>query len=452
MRRTTLLFLLAFMVFLPLTAQPSDNPQTVTRLGLAFSLSEGRVDIDRFARYTQDVAADNGHFYADKAPGQSILLVPVIWLAKPLLGTNYERQYPFQVYNFLGAVVVNGTLSAFAFVALIGAAGRMGASPTATLFGGIATSFGTPLLGWTTELFAHSMTASLLALGFALVVSAFAQGAQAVMARPLRYGIGLGLAFGYCITSDLAAAPVVALGALLSTALVWRLARPVAVPFLASATVAGLAGLAPLLIYNAIAFGSPFALGYARVVGFEGMQQGFFGIGLPKPEVMAELLVGSYRGLLPIAPVLLLAPFGLFAMRHRPETRLASAVIIAVFAYYLLLNAGYYYWDGGASFGPRHMTPALPFLGLALSFAWPQRPWLRVPVLALLAVSVGIAVISAATTMSPFDGIDSPFIELILPEFMSRSLFFGAAIAAMIGLSGLGLIWLTSARTQRSTA
>ena len=64
----------------------------------------------------------------------------------------------------------------------------------------------------------------------------------------------------------------------------------------------------PLFAYNLVAFGTVWKLGYQGVVGFEGMNQGLFGLGWPRPVVLWEIIFGTMRGLVWVAPVLLLAP------------------------------------------------------------------------------------------------------------------------------------------------
>ena len=109
------------------------------------------------------------------------------------------------------------------------------------------------------------------------------------------------------------------------------------------------------------------------MVGFDGMNQGFFGLTYPKFAVFAQITFGTARGLFWVAPVLFLAPFGIARLIRAPETRdigvLATAVIILV----LLYNASYVYWDGGFSTGPRHSIPMVGFLALGIAPLW--RAW-----------------------------------------------------------------------------
>ena len=45
-----------------------------------------------------------------------------------------------------------------------------------------------------------------------------------------------------------------------------------------------------------------------------------------------------------------------------------AAGLVALF--YLLLNASYFYWEGGWAYAPRQVTPALPFVALGLAPLW----------------------------------------------------------------------------------
>src|SRR5438876_530885 len=86
--------------------------------------------------------------------------------------------------------------------------------------------------------------------------------------------------------------------------------------YLATIATSGLAAgvvaaLVVLATYNTTAFGAPLHIGYASEAGaFPELKTGFFGITYPKPDIIRELLVGQFRGLLPLAPVLALMPLG----------------------------------------------------------------------------------------------------------------------------------------------
>jgi hypothetical protein len=193
-------------------------------------------------------------------------------------------------------------------------------------------------------------------------------------------------------------------------ALVWRIALGV--------TIAAV----PMLAYNVLAFGSPFHLGYSSEEGFRELHTGFFGITYPRLSTIRELLVGSYRGLLPLSPLMGVVPLGL-AMLWRNGRRGVALVAAGTGVYYLLLNASYFYWEGGWAFGPRQMTAALPFLALGLAPLWTlSRPAGRGLLLAGWIWGAGVTLVAVSTTPQPPASIKAPVTELLWPAFRAGDL------------------------------
>src|SRR5262245_5953693 len=412
------IFLLAFVAYAWL-APPLDcgvacpkaqrqgfNPQVVTRLGLTLSIvGSGRLDIDRFADYTRDKASFKGHYYADKVPGLSFLAIPAIAAAGLVVtarggdvekSDKSDKRTYFALFAKTATIAVNGLISAVATAVLFLTAIRLGATRTGALFAAGVLAFATPFFAWSTVFFAHSVSGSLLMFAAGAIAFALA-GDTTDQRRPpsMLFGLGLGMLLAYTMVVDLTAAPVCLLGGVLTLVFAARLGVDAFVRMASGLALGGVLGLLPLLIYNQLAFGSPFELGYSKVVGFEGMQQGLFGITWPKPSVVWELLFGLRRGLLPLSPVMVLVPVGLYVMRREPTIRVAAVAILAVLCSFLWINASYFYWGGGASTGPRHLVPMLPLCCLALAFAWPHA--LRAPTVTiiLLSVSLVLSLISA---------------------------------------------------------
>lgn len=395
----------------------------MTRLGLTISMvGSGRLDIDRFAEWTVDKALFQGHYYADKPPGLSILAIPAVIgtaLATRILGGEVDSIAAYIRFATVATIAVNGLVSAFATVALFFTAIRLGATRTGALFAAGTLAFATPFFGWSTAFFAHSVSGSLLMFAAAAITFSFAGKAPQSQPPSFLFGLGLGTLLGYTMVVDLTAAPVCLFGGALTVILA---ARSGTGPFYRVASglaVGGFLGLLPLLIYNQLAFGSPFILGYSAVVGFEGMQQGLFGVTWPKIGVAAELLFGLYRGLLPLSPVLALVPVGLHAMWRDANTRVAAGAILLVVCSYLWINASYYYWDGGWSTGPRHLVPMLPISCLALAFAWPRALWARIITLILLAISLVLSLVCAVAGMFAPSDFRDPLLDYLLPIFLS---------------------------------
>jgi len=140
-------------------------------------------------------------------------------------------------------------------------------------------------------------------------------------------------------------------------------------------------GALPLFVYNLWAFGSLTHLSYANAVKVQGVSGhavlgsnagGFFGVGVPSPKVMLDLLV-SAKGLFVLSPVLVMGVVGIVLMARRG--RRAEAWTIGGLALaYLVYNSGYWLPFGGGTPGPRFLMPVIPFLALPLALAWRRFP------------------------------------------------------------------------------
>jgi hypothetical protein len=205
--------------------------------------------------------------------------------------------------------------------------------------------------------------------------------------------------------------------------------------FMATGAAAVLAVL-PLLAYNTAAFGSPFHLGYSDVQGFAGMRSGFFGIAMPQLSVLHEILIGPTKGLLRLSPILVLTPFALvMALRDR-AWRGTALVVGAIALWYLVLNAGYFYWDGGASAGPRHLTPMLPFLCLPLALLWRRASRaVRLLTALLLAASVALSLVCVSVDMLAQGSYADLLRDYMLPRFAEGRL--DRVAKRLFGLSGI---------------
>jgi hypothetical protein len=122
-------------------------------------------------------------------------------------------------------------------------------------------------------------------------------------------------------------------------------------------------GVAPLLVgfalfvgTNLARFGAPFDSGYGNVLAGS-MFRGDALTGL------AGLWLSPGRGLLVFAPLVLLVPFGLARAVEEGE-RLVITAILGVTVLITLPAVFAPEWHGDATYGPRYLLPALPFLWL----------------------------------------------------------------------------------------
>jgi len=429
------------------------NPNNSTRMFAAISLVDGQSGrIDDYQALTIDKAQFGGHVYLDKAPGMTLLALPAVAVAEHLSARppipNMVWDPPFDHWMTLrlrlAVATVSAILAALAALALYDLALRTTGSASGALFAAIAFALGTPVWGWSTTLFGHAPVADLFVIAtWALWrVEGKSAGRFAALA-----GLALGLAVLIEFQAVLAGSVIAIWGAA-------RLRTPRSIGIAAAAGAVML--IVPFVAYNLIAFGTPVRLGYSGVVGFAGMNEGLFGLTVPKLAVLSEIVVGLRRGILWVAPILILTPFGLW---HLGKRQRGLAVMLAVAALVVLLvNSAYVYWDGGHSTGPRHAVPAIGLLALGLAAFWAQTIywWERAFGLALLGLSVAINLAIAAANITAPDTYRFPLWDPILKtdwptatlrtlpsDFLGWSPFAGVALYLLLAIP-LGVLLVRS--------
>jgi len=189
--------------------------------------------------------------------------------------------------------------------------------------------------------------------------------------------------------------------------------------------VAGLAALAPLAAYNVAVYGSAFSQGYAHLHGAHefvaGMGHGVEGVGLPSLAALWGITFSPYRGLFVLSPFLLLALPGLVMMWRSGGKRSGQRPAALLCAYaagaMLLFDSGYYFWDGGVSLGPRHVSPALLFLVFPVAVALRHPRWYRVGRV-LIPLSIGIVALCCVSVIIFLPGVPDPILTLALPHML----------------------------------
>lgn len=422
--------IVAFLMLLPLPFIPEYGANTTTRLMLTAAIvDDGTTSIDRHAEITIDRSLVDGKYYADKAPGLSLLAIPTYAVAKaatggelPLLvpiatdfgeGITQLDASPSRVIALRAIVWLTvGLLYALAGAAFFNLALRLGQGARAAALTTFTIFAATPLLGWSAQFFGHVAAASCLMIAMAL------SAALPSAIRQKRLALMAGLALGGAVSIEYTAAVPAFLIALY---VLWSLMRAGSQPIfllICLGVIGALAGIIPTLIYHSVSFGGPFTVGYSNLDGWEGMNEGFMGITSPSPWALMSILFGLKRGIIWLSPILVVLPFAtVLAFRVkslRPELILATAIIL----YYVLLNASFHYWNGGSSVGPRHMLPSVMFAGIAMLWAWSAaRGLVRKAMLALLALSFAISLAAPLVTMSVHFGYAMPLLDPILTNF-----------------------------------
>lgn len=348
---------------------------------LVRALDDGTAQIDRYQRLTGDKARYRGHWYSPRAPGLAFVTLPMYEAFEAVGATHTLRDRVGGRNNsetiwLLG--IWGALLPAVAMMLLVRWVGER-VEPGFGTPAAVALGLGTIVLPFSTVLFAHVLSAC---LGFAAFALLFRERDGPERGRLWAYALAGALA-GYAVTTEYALVLVALAVGVYAVARGDRLRR--------GAAYAGgfVAGLVPLAVYNQLAFGSLFHVGYADVPN---QQSGFFGVHVPKPDVMVQLLL-STRGLLTLGPVVAMGVAGTVLLHRRGYRR--EAVLIAVIGLgFLAYSSGYFLPFGGAVPGPRFLIATLPFVCFPLALAFRRWPGPTVALAVASVVALGIPMIT----------------------------------------------------------
>ena len=403
---------------------------------LVRAMSNGTAEIDPYHWETKDKSWIDGKFYSVKAPGLPAAVLPAYmaldaagfsdlsgrvgrkviadgvreWYLHPapMMNAGFDRAraraLPVQVaegQTMIWALGLIGSLLPAILIMLLVRRLADEIQPGTGAVSGLALGLGTLLLPFSVQLMGHLLSALMLFAAFLLLMRerhgpqkfglVFAAGALAGLSVVVEYPIAFGgAAIGLYAMLRAGSSVAQALGR--------------AASYGAGAVV----GAIPVGLYNWWAFGSPATMSYSAAVAVQGRtgheklglnDKGFFGIGVPKPANLLELLLAP-RGLLTCTPVVLAAIFGVVLM-HRDGRKAEARTVLGIAALYLIYVSGYWLPFGGGTPGPRFLIPAIPFLGLGLPYAWR-----RIPATTLVLALAGATVMTAATITFPLTGAD----------------------------------------------
>ena len=403
---------------------------------LVRALDSGTPVIDKYHWETKDKSWIDGHFYSVKAPGLPLFVLPAYsaldtagfssvsdrvansvvndgvreWYRgpAPLDAAGFDRarakELPLTVartQTMIWALGLIGSLIPALLMMLLTRSAAERLEPGTGALASLTLGLGTLVLPFSVQLMGHVLGALLL-FGAFLLLWRERRGPPSL---PL---IGLaGMLTGLAVTVEY---PMAFGGVAVGIYCISRAGRQLGQLFARgiSFAVGGLIGALPVGLYNNWAFGSPGTMSYSAAVAKQGRSghakvglndSGFFGIGVPQPHNLLELLLAP-RGLLTCTPVVLAALWGVRLM-HRSGHRAEARTIFAIAAIYLLYVSGYWLPFGGGTPGPRFLIPALPFVALGLPFAFK-----RFPTTTLGLAIPGAIVMTAATITFPLGGAD----------------------------------------------
>jgi hypothetical protein len=401
------------------------DPNQRTRLFLTRALVELRTSkIDHWHGFTIDKSEFAGHFYCDKAPGLSFVLVPIhaaLHAIDRLMGIDADNPVYMRVKLHLYVILVCGLSGVAATYFLGRVLCSLGVSrPTANLLQ-VAYSLGTIVFPFSTALFAHQFVAMLIAAALSMLVEQ--RDTATWTAKRL---VCVGVLFGTSIISEYPSAIIIACMGL------YLLSTSPSRSELMRRFLITVAGALPLLALHAIymkwSFNGFTQLPYRHV--FEPFfrvhhDSGILGVNPPTPEGVFGVTVSRYRGLFFFSPFLLFSFWAYADWVRRPDYRRELLLFSAALLGYFVFNSSYYAWDGGGSTGPRHTIPSLLFYVIPIGFLLDQHPKLLIFFKPLVVVSVGIMFACVAVLIHHQEGevlLSNPLYTTIIPALLNGEL------------------------------
>jgi len=451
-----LVLLLCYAYFFPRWGDWNQN----SRLDLAMAIVEDHtLHIDAYVENTGDYALYEGHSYSDKAPGTSFLGVPVYAAFRSVvralhlepvmarvasdtaIATTIAGESPaslrhkgYQAAALYCLMIFSSALpSAMLGVLLYHLLRTIDASRPHCLAVTLLYGLGTGAFPYANAFLGHQLAAALLFAAFYIL---FRLNPEA----PIRLRLGLvGGLLGYAVITEYPAILVVL--PLLAYAGFRLRARPASLLWIALGAAPSLGLLA---WYDYAIYGTVLPVGYRYSALWQAEHStGLLSLTYPKPNVVWQLLFGTYRGLFSLSPALLLTVPGfvyLWRERHNRAEGLASLAAVLAF---LAFNSSSCMWWGGFAVGPRYLLPALPFL------VWPiiyylkhqrSRGGMIFAIAAVLSVGSVWAQTLGGRTFPRYERV--PLVEFSLPNLLRGNL--ARNLGMLVGLSGWAslLPWL----------
>jgi len=352
---TWVLFIFTFIIYILLLQHATSSGPDGLLMAIQYSLLRyhsmglGNPSIMPVTTDQVLVASDRGgQYFSAGSYGLAILALPIAAAALPP-GTSFDTLGPMSYADRLFIAFISAIFVAVTYKELR----SLGFGHKESVFSSLALAFTTTL--WPeSEIFLY---APLSALALTLYI---AETYKALMKKgswlsAILSGVLMGIAAwsDYSVIMAMIALAVVLI-------LISILARGVdRLNTIITATVPLDVAAALQIATSYVAFGDPFFI--------PGLAKGGFTIGVPMLVHMLYNLVSPYRGALIYDGLPMIALVYSIAKKHRP---FLSMMILSAFLAQLFEVSAWIYWDGGLSYGPRLILPAVGPLFLFVPYLY----------------------------------------------------------------------------------
>jgi len=399
-----------------------NNSNTTSRaLPIVSYFEQGNFQIDKYHELILDKAYIDGHYYTDKAPLPTMIVLPFFgflkWLGviQPVDGSFYGPgvyvlgdllcgSIPFVIFLLLSLIGIRKNKSGIESVLLV-----------------CMPFYGSFIFVFAGTYFTHMMSGLLLLIAYIYLKRS----------KFLLAGLFAGLAF----LSEYTIALVFPIWAIH----VWVRQKSFIKGFYFG--LGTLPAIFFILGYNYYFTGSPFTMLY-KFHTFQNLHSNY-GFSLPTLESLWGLSFSNYKGLFFYVPFLLIALF--VVLRNQSLKSIASHYLTWISIIYFLVVSGYFGWWGGWTYGPRLLFP-IAILLLYEGILQVSKYEISKPVFWALTVFGLLGAFLAKLTVLysiPTESLH-PFVQTIFPAVASGSFNPNNLPTMLFGLGPLvsGLFWI----------
>ncbi len=470
------LFFVCFVYFLPRWHDWNQD----ARLDMTMAVvNHATIAIDAYQRNTSDDDHYQGHYYSNKAPGQSLLGVPVyaafkLALAIPPFRTAANsletrpawrlaledagctrrllkdpcrfipKRLDFALLQYLESALTVAIPSILMLLLFFWFLQYLSASVLNRMLATLAFGLGTIIFPYSQEFYSHVPAAALELAAFVLLYIAGRTAATGsrlgewLVARPTFTAVLAGICLGLAVVFEY---PAALMSAVIGLYGLLRLPRSAIVPLIAGCVP----GLAIVMGYNFLAYHNPLTTGYGCNEKIWAQEcRGIAGFTWPPAGNAIDGMTASrYRGLFFLSPFLLLAfpGFLVWAIRSRRDWMTPVTAFVVPLMFFFAISA-YWGWYGGQVVGPRYLIPILPFLALPVVLVLDRVQTLagRLAVWALLATSVVMVWLETIGGRAyGGGGVHDPLFDYNLPQLAHGTIPLNLGMLA--GIPGPGSLW-----------
>jgi hypothetical protein len=401
------LFILTSILFFSKISYQTSN--FAIRLFLTKAIAnEGTVVVDHYIEpFLKDGFVDkayyNGHYYCDKPPGSSLMMLPqFLLIGRPVEWLLKGRYSPERVDRFVAWVVRISSLGVYSALTVV-----FWIKIAELLFGSLAAHktiwalfFGTPMFAYSIFATGEMYATFCLVVGFYYLLRSNS---------PLNACLA-GFLFGLAILTarqSLLIILCIDLYAIFKYRK-WRFILILALPQILFMFLD--------LAFNKISVGSWFTPVYLyHPPGLANPDKDYIISALKFSNILSNLWFRTFhpnKGMLFYSPFLLFVISGLIVLirKDRALARLFMCTILAFTGFLLCLREG----EGGPTFALRYSLSVIPFMGLTVCAA---RPWERYKMIWYLSIGVSMFMccVAAITVVRYSNVMVNPFTEFYIP-------------------------------------